>query len=151
MESRQYQTNIFQMVPSYLKYHLCLTWYLQYAQTRSTSTSVSLAIMTISVCSWSANNTSLVSASPWLHTSSRSRDRNGKLSSKLTILCFWSSLCSNFGHICSFHSFYDPPMPYKVYFWHWLVCTTICSVHLWSYSVPNGKFASNLTIFDFLP
>ena len=50
-----------------------------------------------------------------------------------------------------FDSAYNGPMPYKVHFWYCIVCTTIFSVHLWIYSVPNGKLASKLTILYFLP
>ena len=45
---------------------------------------------------------------------------------------------------------YNPPIPYKVHFWNYCVCTTISSVRLYSYSVPNGKLASKLTILYFL-
>ena len=72
-----------------------------------------------------------------------------KLASKLTILYYWPSLCPNFGPFCRFHSTYYLFMPCNVYFWYCFVRTTISSVHLWSYSVPNRKLASNLTIFTF--
>ena len=39
----------------------------------------------------------------------------------------------------------------KVYIWCCIVCVTICSVHLWIYSVRNGKLSSKLKILYFWP
>ena len=69
----------------------------------------------------------------------------------LTILYFWPSFCPNLGHFYSFHSSYDLHMPCKVHFWYCFICTTTFSVHLWIYSVPNGKLASKLSISVFWP
>ena len=46
---------------------------------------------------------------------------------------------------CMIKSSYGPPMPFKVYVWYCFVCTTTFSVHLWIYSVSNGKLASKLS------
>ena len=74
------------------------------------------------------------------------RVSNGKLVSQFAILYFWPSFCPKFRPFCIFKSSYDPPMPYKIHFWYCFVCTTIFSVHLWTYSVSDGKLASKSTV-----
>ena len=37
----------------------------------------------------------------------------------------------------------DLSIPCIVQFWYWFAFTTIFSVHLWSYSIPNGKWPQN--------
>ena len=90
--------------------------------------------------------TTIFSVHLWIYSVS-----NGKLASKWMILYFLSSFCPNFGPFCSFKRSSDRLMLCKVHFRYFFVCTTICSVHLWIYSVPNGKLASKLTILYFWP
>ena len=56
-----------------------------------------------------------------------------------------------FGPFCKFRSLYNLFMHCKVYIWCCIVCVTIFSVHLWIYSVPNGKLSSKLKILYFWP
>lgn len=51
----------------------------------------------------------------------------------------------------SIQSHYNIHRPRKVQFWYCLLCTTIFSVHLWIYSVPNHKLALKLNILYFWP
>ena len=76
---------------------------------------------------------------------------NGTLASKLKILYFLPPFCPKFCPFRTFLSFHILFMAYTVQFWYCFICTTIMSVHLWIYSVPIGKFALKLTIFNFLP
>ena len=92
------------------------------------------------VCSTSS------SAQLWIYSVS-----NGKLASILSSLYFLPSFCPNFYHFCRFQSIYNLSMSCKVHSWHCFVFTTICSVHLWSYSAPNGNVASKFMILYFWP
>ena len=50
---------------------------------------------------------------------------------------------------CKFQSFYYMSIFCKVDFWYCFVCTTTFQVHLWIYSVPNGRSVSKLQILYF--
>ena len=65
--------------------------------------------------------------------------------------CIFDLNCIQILPFLHFKSSFGPPMPFEVNFWYWFVCTTTFSVHLWIYSVSNGKLASKWAILYFHP
>ena len=76
---------------------------------------------------------------------------NLKSGLKVYVFYFWPPVCPKCVRFSNSHSLYNLSMPCKVHFLYCFVCEIICSVHLWIYSVPNGKLASKLKILYFWP
>ena len=70
---------------------------------------------------------------------------------KIGDFVFLTLILHTFCLFCMMESTYDQPMPFKVHFLVFNCLHNRFSVHLWIYSVSNGKLASKSSILYFWP